>query len=96
MLRERMTANFADWFHDGTTTPMWDPKQMPKRAEWDQQFKSKLQVRSRSGPGPVRLATAVRAKWDLSLAAALAALTACTRRDAVGLAALTVARCRDN
>ena len=44
MLRERMTSNFADWFHDGTTTPMWDPKQMPKRAEWDQQFKSKLQV----------------------------------------------------
>jgi hypothetical protein len=37
MLTERLRSSPAEWFHEGSTTPMWDSKKMPAKPEWQMQ-----------------------------------------------------------
>ena len=37
MLSERLRSSPAEWFHEGSTTPMWDSKKMPAKPEWQMQ-----------------------------------------------------------
>ena len=38
MLSERIRSSGAEWFHEGSTTPMWDAKKMPTKPEWKLQY----------------------------------------------------------